>query len=248
MLTWIALCPNNAVALDPLEQLIQRQQWYQLGQWLQDQGDNLNLVHGQRLQAGLRQHANKYDAVAMRRLLRIYLQFQPDDVEARFLLSDMQLLEGLADAALESLLDILRVHHDAAVNQRARTEADRIIQTIVATLQARGALGELESFWRHVSARYSASDAYRYQWARSLFELRRFEEAAGVLAETGSQDISQATLDEFATAIAKGVHRTRIYSPWGSTGCASNGWFGVFSGSVGRYRSKRHQPVATRSG
>ena len=175
--------------------------WYQLERWLVEHAGELTQSHGQRLNKTLAAKINKYDAVAMRRVLRAYLQALADDADVLFLFSDLQQMGGMREAALETLFTVLDYPRDQLIAQRARQGADQIVVVIDLELKSRGALAEREAFWRHLSTRLSSSDYYRYQWARVLADLKRWEEAKRVLAETGSSDIAQANLDELLKQI-----------------------------------------------
>ncbi|MEM9622885.1 MAG: retropepsin-like aspartic protease [Pseudomonadota bacterium] len=192
--------PSETVdpAAAPLLDWVTEKQWYALEQWLAAVKDTLNAERREAFLNAVRRNMNKYDAVVLRRLLRNYSSWYPQDVEAQFLLSDLQQMEGLAESALETLFVLLNGGHGEAVMQRARTDADRIINNISAGLKNRGAVGELVAFWEHVSQRYPASDYFRYEWARALAANQRWDDARRVLLETGVSDVAQTTLDALA--------------------------------------------------
>ncbi len=183
---------------------VQARDWYRIERHLSELSTPLPEEEADTLLAGLQANVNKYDSVAMRRILRLYLDGVPDDVTAQFLLSDLQQLEGMPESALDTLFSILNGPFDAETHGRARREADRIVRLIDTRLRARGALSEREAFWRHVSQQYPVSDYYRYEWARSLAGLERWASARRILRETGDSDVSQETLDELEAFIDVG--------------------------------------------
>lgn len=182
-------------------QLLASGAWFGLERWLVEHHNELTPQHGAALIRTVSGKINKYDAVALRRVLRAYLDVQPRDNGALFLLSDLQQMGGMREAALETLFQVLDYPLDAEVAERARRQADQIISVIDVELRNRGALAEREAFWRHISQRVPASDRYRYELAMSLAQLQRWDEARRVLQETGTSDIAQATLDELAVRI-----------------------------------------------
>lgn len=191
--------PTNAK--DSFDKLLSNGAWYQLERWLVEHGDILTLLHGERLRKIFPSKMNKYDAMAMRRVLRAYLQALPKDAEVLFLLSDLQQIGGMREAALETLFTILDYPRDQQMATRARQGADQIVMVIDLELKSRGAMAERESFWRHISQRLSSSDYYRYKWASALADLKRWDEARRVLAETGSSDIAQENLDDLLNLV-----------------------------------------------
>ena len=186
--------------------------WFKLERWLDANQASLSLAHGQALRATLSERLNKYDALAMRRILRAYLAAQPDDIPVLFLLSDLQQMSGLPEAALETLFTIMDYSGGPDIENQARRGADQIVGVIDNRLKARGALAELEAFRRHVSQRLPSSDMYRLQWARALALSKQFVEARRVLAETGVSDVAQADIDALLQRIEfaeQGVEFTR---------------------------------------
>lgn len=175
--------------------------WFQLERWLVDHRRSLDYSHGARLIKQLSRQINKYDAVAMRRVLRAYLAAVPDDAGALFLLSDLQQVGGMREAALETLFTILDFPVDGQIADNARRSVEQIVKVIDNELQSRGALAEREAFWRHVSQRLPSSDYFRYEWARSLAAIKQWDEAQRVLAETGTSDVAQETLDTLSARI-----------------------------------------------
>ena len=182
-------------------ELLRSGAWYALERWLVAKQSELTAPYGAALIQTVAGKVNKYDAVALRRVLRAYLDAQPNDNGALFLLADLQQMGGMPEAALETLFKILDYPLDDNVAQRARRQADQIINVTDTTLRNRGALAEREAFWRHISQRLPSSDRYRYEWALALAQLRRWEEARRVLQETGTSDIAQSTLDELRVRI-----------------------------------------------
>ena len=87
--------------------LLHAKAWFKLERWLAEHARTVTLDHGRQLHAALSSNLNKYDALSMRRVLRAYLDLQPQDTRARFLLSDLQTMSGLTEAALESLFQVL---------------------------------------------------------------------------------------------------------------------------------------------
>lgn len=182
-------------------QLLQSGAWFGLERWLVEHHNDLTPEFGAALIRAVTGKVNKYDAVALRRVLRAYLDAQPRDNGALFLLSDLQQMGGMREAALESLFAILDYPLDQEVAERARRQADQIITVIDVELRNRGALAEREAFWRHISQRVPGSDRYRYELALSLAQLQRWDEARRVLQETGTSDVTQASLDELRSRI-----------------------------------------------
>ncbi len=188
--------------LDEFESLLDSGAWFQLEQWLSANRAQVTPAHGRSLVATLRSSVNKYDALAMRQVLASYLEAQPTDHEALFLLADLQQISGLSELALETLFDLMQLPLETGVQTQAQIEADRIVQAIDAQLRNRGAAVEREAFRRQMSQRMPLSDRYRYEWAVALADAQRIDEASRVLAETGTADITQATLDELAERLA----------------------------------------------
>ena len=190
-------------SVDRLAVLLQNKQWYQITEWLQAPTQVVTYAQGQAIIQAIQANMNKYDALAMRRMLNLYLTHQPDDSSALFLLSDLQLLEGMEETALQTLLGIMSGGFAQEQVERARREADRLIETITTALRNRRAFSELQQFWQHVSERYPSSDAYRYRWARSLLLAGQVDQAHRLLAEVGTTDVAQDSLDELARDIAE---------------------------------------------
>ena len=201
----VAQSPPTMSGVDQLqaefEALLANGAWFQLESWLVEHPQVISATLGQKLVPGMAQRVNKYDAVAMRRVLRAYLSVMADDTAALFLLSDLQQISGMREAALDTLFDILTIMPEADLAQQARRQADQIIFVIDNELKLRGALSEREAFWRHVSMRVPGSDRYRHEWAKALAGLQRWDAAKRVLAETGTSDIEQASIDELAVLI-----------------------------------------------
>ncbi len=184
------------------QRLLDGRAWFQLEQWLDVNRAEVTARHGLALVDVLRASVNKYDALAMRRVLSAYLEAEPGDHEALFLLADLQQVSGMPETALETLFSVMALPLDTAQSERARTEADQIIRMIDAQLRNRGAGLEREAFWRLVSQRVPGSDRYRYEWAAALAGVQRWEDARRVLMETGTTDITQAVIDELAGELA----------------------------------------------
>ncbi|MEM7098283.1 MAG: retropepsin-like aspartic protease [Pseudomonadota bacterium] len=183
--------------------MLAAQQWYQAAAWLQTEGERITPADADLLIETIRQNVNKYDALAMRRMLSLYSGNRPDDVRSYFLLADLKLLEGLQDAALDSLLQVMGGGFPDDQVAQAKREADRIITNITNPLKQRKAHAELVDFWQYVSQRFTVSDAYRYEWANSLYLAGRLDESSRLLAETGTTDIAQSALDELARLISQ---------------------------------------------
>lgn len=204
--------PGEAPAMPGFEEFLANGAWFKLERWLDDNQASLSPAHGQALRTTLSERLNKYDALAMRRILRAYLAAQPDDIPVLFLLSDLQQMSGLPEAALETLFTIMDYAGGPDIKNQARRGADQIIGVIDNRLKARGALAELEAFRRHVSQRLPSSDMYRLQWARALALSKQFGDARRVLAETGVSDVAQADIDALLQRIEfaeQGVEFTR---------------------------------------
>ncbi len=200
--------------------------WFALERYLVEHHNELTPAYGVALIGTVTGKINKYDAVALRRVLRAYLDAQPRDNGALFLLSDLQQMGGMREAALETLFEILAYPMDEEVARRARRQADQIITVIDIELRNRGALAEREAFWRHISQRVPGSDRYRYELALSLAQLKRWDEARRVLQETGTSDIAQTTLDELSARIdnaERGLQFERDGSRMLSTATAPGG-------------------------
>ena len=185
------------------EQLLEQEAWYALERWLVTHQTVLSVEveYGETLVNTIKQKANKYDAVALRRILRAYLSAVPGHNEALFMLSDLQQMGGLREAALESLLEILDNPQDSEVVRLARRQADQIINLVATELRNQTAMAQREAWWRYISQRLPMSDRYRYEWARALADVQRWSEARRVLMETGTSDVSQADLDQLLTLI-----------------------------------------------
>jgi predicted aspartyl protease len=190
-------------ALEPetFDRLLDNSAWFALERWLVENREELNYTHGARLVQVFAQRLNKYDAVAMRRVLRAYLNVMAADIGVLLLLSDLQQLSGMREAALETLFTVLALAPEPPMMAQARRQADQIIFVIDNELKIRGALAEREAFWQHNSQRLPSSDRYRYEWAKSLASLQQWQQALRVLAETGTSDIAQETLDELRALI-----------------------------------------------
>ncbi len=194
------------------EKLLAGGAWFKLERWLDSNRASLTPAHGQALRATLSASLNKYDALAMRRILRAYLSAQPDDIAVLFLLSDLQQMSGLPEAALETLFTIMSYAVGPDTENQARRAADQIVGVIDTRLKARGALAELEAFWRYVSQRLPSSDMYRLQWAGALALSKQFSDARRVVAETGVSDVAQGDIDALLQRIEfaeRGVDFTR---------------------------------------
>ena len=182
-------------ATDVFYQLLESGAWFQLERWFDEYAQSMSREQGVALVNSMSQQVNKYDALAMRSVLRAYLDVHADDVDALFLLSDLQQVSGLREGALETLFSLLAQPVEPQAYNRAKRAAEQIINVIDNELRARGALAERAAFWQHVSLRLPASDLFRYQWARALAQHKQHDEALRILAETGTSDVSQDELD-----------------------------------------------------
>ena len=195
-----------------LDKLFKAANWFALDAWMDEHAKALAIEMSQPSRAllqAVRQNINKYDALAMRKLLRSFLQIQPRSSAALFLQADLFEVEGLGESALGPLFVMLNGNFDADTQARARTQADRIVKIADAALVARGALAERSAFWAHISQRYAASDFYRTMWVRALIGERQWQQAERVLAETGVVDVSQSVLNELSAHIEKQLELQR---------------------------------------
>ena len=175
--------------------LLENGAWFQLERWFDEHARSVSTEQGTALVHSMSQQLNKYDALAMRSVLRAYLDQHGDDIQALFLLSDLQQISGLREGALETLFGLLAQPLETADYARAKRAAEQIINVIDNELRTRGALAERAAFWQHVSLRVPASDLFRYQWARALAQYKQHDEALRILAQTGTSDVSQDELD-----------------------------------------------------
>lgn len=175
--------------------------WFQLERWLGEHAQTMTQQQGRELVASMSRQVNKYDALAMRSVLRAYLDVMPDHIDAMFLLSDLQQISGMREGALETLFELLAQPVSAEVFSKAKLSAEQIINVIDNELRTRGALADRAAFWQHVSARLPSSDLFRYQWARALAQYKQHDEALRILAQTGTTDVSQESLDDLAEQI-----------------------------------------------
>ncbi len=175
--------------------LLENGAWFQLERWFDEHARSVSTEQRVALVNSMSQQVNKYDALAMRSVLRAYLDQHGDDIQALFLLSDLQQVSGLREGALETLFGVLDQPVEPIDYARARRAAEQIINVIDNELRTRGALSERAAFWQHVSLRVPASDLFRYQWARALAQSKQHDEALRILAQTGTTDVSQDELD-----------------------------------------------------
>lgn len=175
--------------------------WFQLERWLGEHAQTMTQQQGRDLVASMSRQVNKYDALAMRSVLRAYLDVMPEHIDAMFLLSDLQQISGMREGALETLFELLAQPVSAEVFSKAKLSAEQIINVIDNELRTRGALADRAAFWQHVSARLPSSDFFRYQWARALAQYKQHDEALRILAQTGTTDVSQESLDDLAEQI-----------------------------------------------
>ena len=188
------------------EELLAGQRWYQLDAWfasIENPADIVESRHGRLLVRSIREHMNKYDAISMRQVLRSYLQFNPSDFTALQMLADLQQLEGMPEAALQTLLGVLQNATDANILQQAQTDAQRLIDFMSTNLEQRRAWSELAEFWEDVVRQMPHNDRYRLAWARALLQANQAQSAAAVLAEIGTAQIPAETLEELAADIAE---------------------------------------------
>ena len=177
--------------------------WFALERWMQSNPDRLTAQHGQALKQTISQRMNKYDALVMRRILKAYLDAHPSDIPALFLLSDLQQMSGMPDAALESLFEITAMAQDAQTLAAAMTDLRQILNVMDAQLRARGAHADREVLWRGVSQRLPASDHFRFEWAGALAASGSHEAALRVLDETGTSDVQQQDIDHLRERIER---------------------------------------------
>lgn len=173
--------------------------WIQFERWLSTAAaaDVQWVAFGlnEQLRRAIRRTMSKHNAVILRRVLRQYLTAMPEDVEAWFLLADLQLVNGLRENSIETYFQILDMQPSAEVAARARRDVDLLINVMDLEFKTRGSHAEREAFWRHLTARYPPSDFYRYRLAQVLAAGQAWSSAARVLAETGNVDVEQANLD-----------------------------------------------------
>jgi predicted aspartyl protease/thioredoxin-like negative regulator of GroEL len=175
--------------------------WFQLERWLGEHAQTMTQQQGQDLVAAMSRQFNKYDALAMRSVLRAYLDVMPEHIDAMFLLSDLQQISGMREGALETLFELLAQPLPPETFDKAKRSAEQIINVIDNELRGRGALADRAAFWQHVSARVPSSDFFRYQWARALAQYKQHDEALRILAQTGTTDVSQQSLDDLVEQI-----------------------------------------------
>ena len=184
-----------ADATDVFYELLENGAWFQLERWFDEHAQSVSTEQGVALVNSMSKQVNKYDALAMRSVLRAYLDVRGDDIDALFLLSDLQQVSGLREGALETLFGLLAQPVEPQQYDQAKRAAEQIINVIDNELRTRGALAERAAFWQHVSLRLPASDLFRYQWARALAQYKQHDEALRILAQTGTSDVSQDELD-----------------------------------------------------
>jgi len=220
---------NNAVDLvetPGLQSLLERGAWFHVQRWLADNARELTRDEGEQLLLGMQQQVNKYDSVAMRRVLQTYLHSVPEDISALNFMSDLQQLSGLRVPALETLFRILDISTDAAVIATTMQQARQIIGVLDLEFQGSGDIDAREAFWRHNSQRVPYSDYFRYQWAKALGGNNQYLQALRVLAETGNTDISQNAIEDLTAKLelaAQGLQFERHGDQMTSTITTANG-------------------------
>ena len=217
---------NPANVPSELDVLLAEHNWYQLAHWLQQRG-HVSVGEGRTIRDSFAANMNKYDAVAMRQVMQTYLSLQPLDAEAALMLADLYLVEGLNEGALEVLFEVLAGGFTESIHRRALQNTYQIVNTIAAQLKNRGAIGELESFYQHVSQKYPVSDRFRLEWAKALAGLNRFDEAKRTLAEVGTSDVNIETVEAFAKELQsreRGPQFLRRGNQYVAQASASNGF------------------------
>lgn len=203
-----ALVVDSQAAGADLDALLAEGDWFAVERWVQSNSGRLTTQHGQALRRSISQRMNKYDALVMRRILRSYLQVHAADVPVLFLLSDLQQMSGMPDAALDTLFDISMLPVDAQTMAAVMTDLRQILRVMDTQLRTAGAHADREALWRSASQRLPVSDYFRFEWAAALAAGGAHDQALRVLDETGTSDVQQQDIDHLRERIeqdAQGV-------------------------------------------
>ena len=192
--------PAPARKIDTFQQYLDAREWFNLVTWLEElrRGDDRALFRAaySRLlktaedlaAAGEQQHALD--------MLRNYVDFNPQDNAALFLLADLYQMNGEVDLALEPLFKILDFPRTERIRRQARKRLELLINATVQRLINSDDITSLVRFYEQMAAREPSYDKHRLEWARWLANSGDLQAANSVLREVGSVGV---TTDEIRT-------------------------------------------------
>ncbi|MCZ6617743.1 MAG: tetratricopeptide repeat protein, partial [Gammaproteobacteria bacterium] len=186
--------PAPAQPLDTFQQYVDAGDWFGLITWLDELrgDDDAGLFPAARTR--LLKTAEGFAAAGKQTsalgILRTYVDFNPQDNDAQFLLSDLYQTNGEVDLALEPLFEILEFPTSEDIRERARKRLELLIGAKVQRLGNSDDLAALVGFYERLSAREPSYDRHRLGWARWLARSGDLEAAKGVLKEVGSVGVT----------------------------------------------------------
>jgi len=122
-----------------------------------------------------------------------YVDFNPQDNAALFLLSDLYQMNGMVDLALEPLFKILDFPSTEQIRRQARKRLELLINATTQGLINSDDVASLVSFYEQMTAREPSYDRHRLEWARWLAHSGDLQAANRVMREVGSVGV---TVDE----------------------------------------------------
>ena len=154
-----------------------------------------------RLLDDLQQRAKDGEVQRAAQQLSAYLQRNPHDPDAYLLESDLRQMQGRADAALSPLLDLLQFADDPDVVQRARNRLKLLVTARETQLANTGDTAGLIRLFENLCRRDPGDDGHRLRLVHWLLAAGRADDAAEVLAETGTQGIDPQEREDAAQQV-----------------------------------------------
>jgi clan AA aspartic protease (TIGR02281 family) len=155
-----------------------------------------------RLLTDVARQARHGDVAGARQRLVVYLRHDPHDPQAYLLEADLWQMQDQDERALESLLTLLTFADTPEMVARARDKLRVLIDVQVSQLAARDDVAGLIRLFDRLSAGDPQFDGHRLQLARWLLRAGRLDDAAGVLAQTGTVGIDPASREDLVAALA----------------------------------------------
>lgn len=186
--------PAPAPQVDTFQQYLDAREWFNLVTWLEElrRGDDRALFRAAHSRF-LKTAEDLAAAGEQRRaldMLRNYVDFNPQDNAALFLLADLYQMNGEVDLALEPLFKILDFPRTERIRRQARKRLELLVNATVQRLINSDDIISLVGFYEQMSAREPSYDGHRLEWARWLAHSGDSQAANRVLREVGSVGVT----------------------------------------------------------
>ena len=189
--------PALSPQVDTFQQYLDAREWFNLVTWLEELHRGEDTAPFSAAHARLLKTAEDLAAAGEQRIaldmLGNYVDFNPQDNAALFLLSDLYQMNGMVDLALEPLFKILDFPSTEQIRRQARKRLELLINATTQGLINSDDVASLVSFYEQMTAREPSYDRHRLEWARWLAHSGDLQAANRVMREVGSVGV---TVDE----------------------------------------------------